>query len=465
MTYDMKQAGREMAARGRYGDTQLVHLNDVEVAGLASLSPTGRLTTNPDTGLPEAFLPFLAPILGSVAGGFLGPALGISTALGAGLGSGLASWATTGDLGQGIMSGLLSYGMGTGLNSLAGIGAGAAGANPATAASGLASGASGGINPAAMVPGMGALPNAPVPVNAPNIAGLGAPMATGAPLGTPGATDVFTGAAAQGLGGMPGGGSVLPPGGVDALPFGDKLGYAWDAISGPGGMGHLGDALLDNALPIGLGLGSLAPPSRGLKPRNGRGLGGSGEKITDSFFPRSLRFPGPDYRPGTDPEFRYFAEGGEVNPLLEMLGPKPEAPNEKQIIQEAVLAIKRQHPQPKVAIQRFIEVFGPDRFEALVAQVMQGEDTGRDGNQIVGPGGGMDDMVPAQINAPGQLGTQDALLSDGEYVVPSDAVSALGDGSTDEGVRRLEDMINRIRMSKTGSNEQPGPISAGVMPA
>jgi hypothetical protein len=43
-----------LAAKGRYGDSILVHMNPIEVAGLASLSPTGELTTNPDTGQPEA---------------------------------------------------------------------------------------------------------------------------------------------------------------------------------------------------------------------------------------------------------------------------------------------------------------------------------------------------------------------------------------------------------------------------
>ena len=41
-----------MKMQGRMGDTELVHMSPMEVKGLASL---GRLTRNPDTGLPEAF--------------------------------------------------------------------------------------------------------------------------------------------------------------------------------------------------------------------------------------------------------------------------------------------------------------------------------------------------------------------------------------------------------------------------
>jgi hypothetical protein len=68
----------DLAKYGRYGDSMLVHMNPVEVQGLASLSPTGKLTTNPVTGQPEAFLPFLAPLLGS----FLGSTVLTGAALG-----------------------------------------------------------------------------------------------------------------------------------------------------------------------------------------------------------------------------------------------------------------------------------------------------------------------------------------------------------------------------------------------
>jgi hypothetical protein len=92
---DIKQQTKNVAAQGRYGDSMLLHVNPAEVKGLASAMP---ITVNPETGQPEAFLPFLAPIAGSLIGGSLlgGTALG---ALGASaLGSGLAQYAATGDL-------------------------------------------------------------------------------------------------------------------------------------------------------------------------------------------------------------------------------------------------------------------------------------------------------------------------------------------------------------------------------
>ena len=50
--YPAKPLMDEMARYGRYGDSMLVHMNPVEVAGIASLTP-GGLTKNPVTGQPK----------------------------------------------------------------------------------------------------------------------------------------------------------------------------------------------------------------------------------------------------------------------------------------------------------------------------------------------------------------------------------------------------------------------------
>jgi hypothetical protein len=100
----------EMAKYGRYGDSMLVHMNPAEVAGIASLVPGGRLTTNPVTGQPEAFLPLLL--------GFAAKGLGLS-ALGTGALVGAGTAAVTGDLKRGILSGLTA-GFGAGIADAAG---------------------------------------------------------------------------------------------------------------------------------------------------------------------------------------------------------------------------------------------------------------------------------------------------------------------------------------------------------
>tara|TARA_R100000995_G_scaffold63114_1_gene32496 strand:- start:13724 stop:15796 length:2073 start_codon:yes stop_codon:yes gene_type:complete len=119
---DIKQQTQNVANQGRYGDSMLMHVNPAEVQGLASMMP---LTQNPQTGQPEAFLPFLAPLLGSYAGvGLLGGSLG-SAAAGA-IGSGLATAIAEGDLKKGIMAGITGFGLGKVLGQV-GSGAPAAG--------------------------------------------------------------------------------------------------------------------------------------------------------------------------------------------------------------------------------------------------------------------------------------------------------------------------------------------------
>ena len=125
----MKHIADQLATHGRYGDTMLVHMNPHEVAGIASLAPGGKLTINPVTGQPEAFLPFLAPLLGGWLGsaaagaGMLG---GLGTVAGSAIGSGLATTLATGDLEQGLISGITGFGLGSALSGLGGA-AGAAG--------------------------------------------------------------------------------------------------------------------------------------------------------------------------------------------------------------------------------------------------------------------------------------------------------------------------------------------------
>lgn len=138
-----------LATYGRYGDSELVHMNPYEVRALAAMSPTGELTTNPVTGQKEAFLPFLAPILGSflgsaALGGTMTAALGSSalgTAAASAIGSGLATAAATGDLEQGIMSGITGFGIGSAIGAAGAAGAGAAGTAGEAAASNAASSA------------------------------------------------------------------------------------------------------------------------------------------------------------------------------------------------------------------------------------------------------------------------------------------------------------------------------------
>lgn len=78
------------------------------------------------------------------------------------------------------------------------------------------------------------------------------------------------------------------------------------------------------------------------------------------------------------------------------------------------------------------------------------------GKIAIGPGGGLDDLIPTSIN-----GRQAAALSDGEFVIPADVVSMMGDGSSNAGARRLYDLVRQVRDSKTGTERQAGPLPVG----
>jgi len=107
---DIQQQTKNVAAQGRFGDSMLLHVNPAEVKGLASAVP---LTVNPETGQPEAFLPFLAPVLGSMLAPTLLAGTGLSAGAMAGIGAGLATYAQTGGSGSKALLSGLTAGLGT----------------------------------------------------------------------------------------------------------------------------------------------------------------------------------------------------------------------------------------------------------------------------------------------------------------------------------------------------------------
>jgi len=62
---------------------------------------------------------------------------------------------------------------------------------------------------------------------------------------------------------------------------------------------------------------------------------------------------------------------------------------------------------------------------------------------------GMADRIPATINQ-----KQPARLSDGEFVIPADVVSHLGNGSSNAGADQLFSMMDRVRKARTGRKSQ-----------
>jgi hypothetical protein len=68
---------------------------------------------------------------------------------------------------------------------------------------------------------------------------------------------------------------------------------------------------------------------------------------------------------------------------------------------------------------------------------------------LKGPGDGMSDNIPAVI-----ANKQPARLADGEFVIPADVVSHLGNGSTGAGAKHLHTMMDKVRKARTGNPKQ-----------
>jgi len=375
-------------------------------------------------------------ILGALGGGLgtAGMLGGLGPLAGAAIGSGLGGYAQTGDIETGILTGLGAFAGGSLLGPMMG---GAGGA-----ASGTASGAGGTVS--SIMPQLQAA--------------------------TSGATGAAGGAGA-GIAGL----------GRGAMDF---------AKSGMG---------------IGSGVGAsvgaaFAPPPGGGEKRK------SDSKYADTPGPslyNNPTFPGSNYTPGVSGEFNYgvgrlpsadqildyrtagtrptgFYGGGMIRSLEDRFGPirlaeggiatlmqdapVPSGGNEKDVVNEAVKAIKGESSNPEIALAAFLTAYGEDALRDLVDKVQSGEmdeTATRSEGKLRGPGDGMDDLIPATIE-----GEQDVLLSDGEFIVPADVVSGLGNGSSDAGARALEEMMSRVRTSRNGNPEQPPQVpQEEVMPA
>ena len=104
---------------------------------------------------------------------------------------------------------------------------------------------------------------------------------------------------------------------------------------------------------------------------------------------------------------------------------------------QAQAPASQQQPQPSG---------GPSQTVGMAAG---GIASAHNGYYLGGKTDGMADDVPASID-----GKQEARLSDGEFVIPADVVSHLGNGNSDAGADQLHGMMNNVRMERTGNPEQ-----------
>jgi hypothetical protein len=122
-------------------------------------------------------------------------------------------------------------------------------------------------------------------------------------------------------------------------------------------------------------------------------------------------------------------------------------------------AAKRPTPLGQLKMPTSGKSKGGDDVEAAAGGIMQsslgGYAAGGNPRLLKGPGDGMSDNIPATIN-----GRQPARLADGEFVIPADVVSHLGNGSTEAGAKHLHAMMNKVRKARTGNPKQGKQINA-----
>ena len=128
------------------------------------------------------------------------------------------------------------------------------------------------------------------------------------------------------------------------------------------------------------------------------------------------------------------------------------------------MAILGQIPpeEADVIIQAFIEQFGAEAFQEFRDQVLTSVvPNAQTEGMVEGQGDGMSDEIMGMIGD-----QQQVAVSPGEYIVPADVVSGIGNGSSDAGANELDSMLADIRQARTGMTEQPPEIDPrGAMPA
>lgn len=368
----------------------------------------------------------MLPLIGALGGAALAPTLGIGALGASAIGSGLGTYAQTGSLEKGLMAGLGSY---LGGKALSGVMNPAGATDPTMAKEALKQQAvtdaaqgqiAAGVNPSAVQTGIDA--------TAGTGAGAGAGSSTSF-LDTP----------------------------IKPIPGVTPLGSSTDAVT------------IGNALSTGATTGTIGnalawePPKFDMPEEEPLELPDFDPAVDD---PTPI-MPGSDYRAGYDPEFDYgfagggllsFAEGGEVEDDFADLEEDVVMMNDKEIIEEAIDAIQGESPEPEMVLGEFVRRFGQEALRDLVSG-MQEMETNTGEGMVRGPGDGMEDLVPASID-----GEQDVLLSEGEFIVPADVVSGLGNGSTDAGADRLHDMMDKVRqMRNGGSTAQPPQVNAQAL--
>ena len=415
--YPHAQTAQGLASLGRGEDSMLMHITPDEFNDFNRMAQSAgfeHIPINPQTGLPEygfgkAFKgisravksvtkgiakvlqsPLVAPLVG-----IAGTAFGIPPWL-TGVITGGITTLGTGDLGAGIMTGLGAYG----------------GANLGSTF------AKQGVNS-----GIGSLANAGSET-ARNIAQYG-------PL-----TATETGAlASTGGSGFLGMNSLGEAGNV----FSDMGAGVGDFFNNPAGIGQGFDNFRAamGTTPTGPSQGFVQDPATG--------------NFVEQFAAVDPALAGV-VQPASVWSAGSSLAAPLVGPALSLAGDLAGPIGDEPLDDAAAAASKPYEYSPlRLYGPEYAKVYGGDEYSPLVLAKSGGLMQLNQGGYLNGGnvGDGMSDDIPASIE-----NKQPAALSDGEFVIPADVVSHLGNGSSNAGSRRLYDMMAKIRKDRTGNSEQ-----------
>lgn len=436
----LHQLAQHMAARGRGPDTMLMHVAPDEVARLQEIARArgGSLTVNPDTGLVEAgFFSGIknavskvtsSPIGALALGAALGPAgwAGMSALGAAGTVGGLSAL-SSGSLKQGLISGLGAYG---GANLYAGL------ANAGASATGDAAFNAGMDAKVKEAAAQSTLEQAAANQTAAETSRLGLQQTVAQQeIANQAALEAAKQKAAESS--------------VTAALSSPELAYegAKDIVTG-GGLDTLAASMpKDTSLMANTAMAATPAIMEATEPNPEDKL--DTVKASPAFIRpysltrevRSADGLGAKYKAGQDTsQRRWFDDTWTEGTPYEAPGPEY-----KKMADGGITSF----PYGESVM----------RMAAGGLGSLGGYSDG--GRMLKGPGDGMSDSIPAQIG-----GKQPARLADGEFVVPADVVSHIGNGSTDAGAKQLYKMMDRVRTARTGKKKQaPAVKTSRLLPA
>ena len=433
-----------MASKGRYGDSMMVHMSPEEVQGLQRLAMADgtSLSINPYTGMPEAFslkrslkkfAKFIAPILPFIPiPGLMGLSPLITKTLLSSVVGGLGGKKGF-DFKRALTSGLTTYGIG----SLAQGAGNAANLNTTTNTEFMPTSNAGDI--AAQQAADSAMPINVNPDVAANVGDIQAQQFADAGINpNAGPPDLSISKFAQTMPEGSGFMDYVNQTGQNIKAAGSGL---YDTLTGAPGAreaftsGQAINPFTDKPIGVGTAAGAAFTGVTGTmtlneldkaKEQADKVLQDANNKNEEEkAYARKILAQYPiEYRRITGKDVSDFglAMGGKINSYDDEIG------GDDGMMQGGIAALAKGGLPPRY---------------------------------LRGGGDGMSDSIKANID-----GKQEARLADGEFVVPADVVSHLGNGSSNAGAKKLYAMMDRVRRSRTGKTRQAPQVNTrSMMPA